>query len=106
MLDWLLDVVRRFAGQTEWFCTDSKGKFSFDFVNTPDSTIEEIDLSRTLINQAGLHNLSNPLSSFLHTTQYCTNLETLYVEGMKVQNANELLSREISLKFKLYWTWK
>lgn len=54
--------VHRFAGQTEWFRVNSKGKFSFDFVNTPDATIEEIDLSRTLINHDGLHNLGNLLS--------------------------------------------
>lgn len=77
MLDSLLDFVYRFAGQSEWFRADSKGKFSFDFVNTPDSTIEEIDLSRTLINYAGLHNLSNPLSSYSYTAQYYTNLGTL-----------------------------
>lgn len=83
----MLDFVCRFAGQTEWFRADSKGKFSFDFVDTPDSAIEEIDLSRTVINHAGLHNLGNSLSSCSQSAQNCTNLETSYVEGTQVQNA-------------------
>ncbi|KAF5895308.1 ATP synthase subunit s-like protein, partial [Clarias magur] len=69
-----------FAGQTEWFRANSKGKFSFDFVNTPNSTIEEIDLSGTLINHDGLHNISNLLSSYSHITQYITILESFNVE--------------------------
>ncbi|KAF7692714.1 distal membrane-arm assembly complex protein 2 [Silurus meridionalis] len=60
----------RFAGQTQWFRSDTKGKFSFDFVNTPDCTIEEIDLSSTLINHDGLHNL---------TSQH--NLRSLHLQG-------------------------
>uniref|UniRef100_A0A3B1K3C7 Distal membrane-arm assembly complex protein 2 n=1 Tax=Astyanax mexicanus TaxID=7994 RepID=A0A3B1K3C7_ASTMX len=47
----------RFADQPEWFRPDSRGKFSYDFLNTPNSTIEEIDLSRTLINHVGLENI-------------------------------------------------
>ncbi|XP_073674565.1 distal membrane-arm assembly complex protein 2 [Garra rufa] len=47
----------RFAGQSEWFRPDSSGKFSYDFMSTPDSQIEEMDLSGTLINHYGLENL-------------------------------------------------
>ncbi|KAI2655985.1 Distal membrane-arm assembly complex protein 2 [Labeo rohita] len=59
--DWLRSqsVIRknRFAGQSEWFRTDSRGKFSYDFMSTPDTQIVEVDLSGTLINHNGLENL-------------------------------------------------
>ncbi|XP_067307668.1 distal membrane-arm assembly complex protein 2 [Pseudorasbora parva] len=47
----------RFAGQSEWFRPDSRGRFSYDFISTPDLHIEEVDLSGTLINHNGLDNL-------------------------------------------------
>ncbi|KAJ8369087.1 hypothetical protein SKAU_G00091150 [Synaphobranchus kaupii] len=47
----------RFAGQSDWFRTNYRGKFSWDFVNFPDVPIEEVDMSRTLINYSGLNNL-------------------------------------------------
>uniref|UniRef100_A0A8C1HI16 Distal membrane-arm assembly complex protein 2 n=2 Tax=Cyprinus carpio TaxID=7962 RepID=A0A8C1HI16_CYPCA len=47
----------RFAGQSEWFRPDSRGRFSYDFMSTPDAKIEEVDLSGTLINHNGLENL-------------------------------------------------
>ncbi|CAL8372225.1 distal membrane-arm assembly complex protein 2 [Gadus morhua] len=52
----------RYAGQSEWFRSDSSGKFSWDFVNQKDSLLEEVDLGHTVINQMGLGNLvGNPL---------------------------------------------
>ncbi|XP_042561188.1 distal membrane-arm assembly complex protein 2-like isoform X3 [Clupea harengus] len=51
----------RFAGQTEWFQPDARGKFSFDFMNFPTSMIEEVDLSGTPINRDGLDNLVSQL---------------------------------------------
>ncbi|XP_043114758.1 distal membrane-arm assembly complex protein 2 [Puntigrus tetrazona] len=47
----------RFAGQSEWFRPSSRGRFSYDFMSTPDAQIEEVDLSGTLINNNGLENL-------------------------------------------------
>ncbi|XP_030633834.1 distal membrane-arm assembly complex protein 2 [Chanos chanos] len=47
----------RFAGQSEWFRPNARGKFSYDFMNYPTSSIEEIDLSGTPINHVGLDNL-------------------------------------------------
>ncbi|XP_053507123.1 distal membrane-arm assembly complex protein 2 [Ictalurus furcatus] len=74
----------RFAGQTAWFRTDSKGKFSFDFVNTPDSTIEEIDLSRTLINQAGLHNLTSQRKLRSLSVQGCPEVDDWFLARLHV----------------------
>lgn len=53
--------VSRFAGQSEWFRPDSRGRFSYDFMSTPDAQIEEVDLSGTIINHNGLDNLGNQL---------------------------------------------
>ena len=56
----------RFAGQTEWFQPDARGKFSFDFMNFPTSMIEEVDLSGTPINRDGLDNLGTAIFSPVH----------------------------------------
>ncbi|XP_051534521.1 distal membrane-arm assembly complex protein 2 isoform X2 [Myxocyprinus asiaticus] len=55
----------KFAGQSEWFRPDSRGRFSYEFVSTPDTHIEEVDLSGTLINHEGLDNLVS--QNKLHT---------------------------------------
>ncbi|XP_072524907.1 distal membrane-arm assembly complex protein 2 [Salminus brasiliensis] len=47
----------RFADQPEWSRPSWKEMQNFDFKNTPNSNIEEIDLSGTLINHFGLKNL-------------------------------------------------
>nr|XP_046170889.1 distal membrane-arm assembly complex protein 2-like isoform X3 [Oncorhynchus gorbuscha] len=47
----------RFAGQSEWFRSDRRGKFSWDFMNHRDTSIEEVDVGNTLINYTGLENL-------------------------------------------------
>ncbi|KAK2868820.1 hypothetical protein Q7C36_000691 [Tachysurus vachellii] len=74
----------RFAGQTEWFRVDSKGKFSFDFVYTPESTIEEIDLSRTLINHAGLHNLTSQHGLRSLSVQGCPEVDDWFLGRLHV----------------------
>ena len=59
----------RYAGQSEWFRSDSSGKFSWDFVNQKDSLLEEVDLGHTVINQMGLGNLGNKhLLSLIYNT--------------------------------------
>nr|XP_046149425.1 distal membrane-arm assembly complex protein 2-like [Oncorhynchus gorbuscha] len=49
----------RFARQSEWFRSDRRGKFSWDFKNCQDSAIEEMDVSNTLINYTGLENVGH-----------------------------------------------
>uniref|UniRef100_A0A8C7HK33 Distal membrane arm assembly component 2 n=1 Tax=Oncorhynchus kisutch TaxID=8019 RepID=A0A8C7HK33_ONCKI len=44
-------------GQSEWFRSDRRGKFSWDFMNHRDTSIEEVDVGNTLINYTGLENL-------------------------------------------------
>ncbi|XP_066559892.1 distal membrane-arm assembly complex protein 2 isoform X2 [Amia ocellicauda] len=47
----------RFAGQSEWFRSDRRGRFSWDFLSLRDVPLEEVDASGTLINHTGLDNL-------------------------------------------------
>ncbi|XP_017579010.1 distal membrane-arm assembly complex protein 2 [Pygocentrus nattereri] len=74
----------RFAGHSDWFRPDSRGKFSYDFLNTPNSTIEEIDLSRTLINHAGLENIvsQNELRSL--SLQGCPEVDDWFLARLHV----------------------
>uniref|UniRef100_A0A672KY51 Si:ch1073-228b5.2 n=1 Tax=Sinocyclocheilus grahami TaxID=75366 RepID=A0A672KY51_SINGR len=51
--------LKIFAGQSEWLRPDSRGRFSYDLMSTPDKQIEEVDLNGTLINHNGLENLVN-----------------------------------------------
>lgn len=45
----------RYAGQSEWFYADQKGKFNLD-LNHRDTPLEEVNMSHTLINYTGLMN--------------------------------------------------
>uniref|UniRef100_A0A3B3S5S2 Distal membrane-arm assembly complex protein 2 n=1 Tax=Paramormyrops kingsleyae TaxID=1676925 RepID=A0A3B3S5S2_9TELE len=47
----------RLAGQSDWVRPNAKGKFSLDFINFSDLSIEEVDASGTVINYMGLNNL-------------------------------------------------
>ncbi|KAM9733964.1 distal membrane-arm assembly complex protein 2 [Menidia menidia] len=49
----------RYVGQSEWFHSDHRGKFSWDFLNHKDTPLEEVDMSNTVINYTGLLNLEN-----------------------------------------------
>ncbi|XP_041797169.1 distal membrane-arm assembly complex protein 2 [Chelmon rostratus] len=52
----------RYAGQSEWFRTDQKGNFNWDFLNYKDTPLEEVNMSSTLINYRGLKNLEGQRS--------------------------------------------
>ncbi|XP_070685686.1 distal membrane-arm assembly complex protein 2 [Pempheris klunzingeri] len=47
----------RYLGQSEWFHTDRRGKFNWDFLDHKDTPLEEVNMSYTLINYRGLRNL-------------------------------------------------
>uniref|UniRef100_A0A8C7Y9R0 Distal membrane arm assembly component 2 n=1 Tax=Oryzias sinensis TaxID=183150 RepID=A0A8C7Y9R0_9TELE len=47
----------QFVGQSEWFHADRRGKFSWGFLKFKNTPLEEVDISRTLINYTGLSNL-------------------------------------------------
>lgn len=50
-------MILRYVGQSEWFRTNQRGKFSWDFLNHKNTPIEEADMSYTIINYTGLENL-------------------------------------------------
>ncbi|CAI5694514.1 unnamed protein product [Oreochromis niloticus] len=52
----------RYVGQSEWFRTNQRGKFSWDFLNHKNTPIEEADMSYTIINYTGLENLERQRS--------------------------------------------
>uniref|UniRef100_A0A3Q3LW33 Distal membrane-arm assembly complex protein 2 n=2 Tax=Mastacembelus armatus TaxID=205130 RepID=A0A3Q3LW33_9TELE len=52
----------RYAGHTDWFRSDRRGKFNWDFLNHKDTPLEEVDMSYTVINYTGLGNLEGQQS--------------------------------------------
>ncbi|MGH0133402.1 UNVERIFIED_CONTAM: hypothetical protein FKN15_030727 [Acipenser sinensis] len=54
---WLLQPLSRFSGQSDWIRPNSRGRFSWDFMEFRDVPIEEVDASGTEINYRGLDNL-------------------------------------------------
>ncbi|XP_041655575.1 distal membrane-arm assembly complex protein 2 [Cheilinus undulatus] len=52
----------RFVGQSEWFLTDRRGKFNWDFLNHKDTQLQDVDMSYTLTNYTGLVNLEGQRS--------------------------------------------
>ncbi|XP_066514490.1 distal membrane-arm assembly complex protein 2-like [Hoplias malabaricus] len=82
----------RFKGQSEWFRPDPRGKFSFDFLNTPELTIEEIDLNRTLINHSGLENIVSQEGLRSLSLQGCVEVDDWLLAHLHVfgENLQEL----------------
>ncbi|XP_076837529.1 distal membrane-arm assembly complex protein 2 [Brachyhypopomus gauderio] len=74
----------RFTGQSEWFRANSKGKFSFDFLNSPDSSIEEIDVTRTLINHNGLDNIVSQRGLCSLRVQGCPQVDDWFLARLHV----------------------
>lgn len=65
----------RFVGHPEWFRTDQRGRFSWDFLSHKDTPLEEVDMSHTVINYTGLENLGkdllNSIFSYFKLTNQC-----------------------------------
>lgn len=57
--------ILRCVGQSDWFRTDQKGKFNWDFLNNKGTPLEDVDMSYTVINYTGLVNLGTELQSSL-----------------------------------------
>uniref|UniRef100_A0A4W4G4D0 Distal membrane-arm assembly complex protein 2 n=1 Tax=Electrophorus electricus TaxID=8005 RepID=A0A4W4G4D0_ELEEL len=74
----------RFTDQSEWVHANSRGKFSYNFLNTPDSTIEEVDLSRTLINHNGLDNIVSQKTLRSLSVQGCPNVDDWFLARLHV----------------------
>ncbi|XP_062409127.1 distal membrane-arm assembly complex protein 2 isoform X2 [Sardina pilchardus] len=74
----------RFAGQTEWFRTNARGRFSYEFMSFPDSMIEDIDLSGTLINHNGLNNIVSQLQLRRLTLRGCPEVDGWFLTRLHV----------------------
>uniref|UniRef100_A0A3Q2ZQJ2 Distal membrane arm assembly component 2 n=1 Tax=Kryptolebias marmoratus TaxID=37003 RepID=A0A3Q2ZQJ2_KRYMA len=50
-------LLSRYVGHSDWYRPNRWGKFSWDFLEHKDTSIEEVDMSYTLINYRGMTNL-------------------------------------------------
>lgn len=86
--------VLRYAGQTDWFRANQRGKFSWDFLNHKDTALEEVDMSYTVINYTGLENLGAEPKLFyfsvsfkitpLHMTMTCVSQLMLMIFSLLI----------------------
>lgn len=69
----------RYDGQSNWFRADHRGKFNWDFMQHKDTPLEEIDMSRTVINYAGLLNLEGQRSLRTLTLRGCPEVDDWFL---------------------------
>ncbi|XP_026221403.1 distal membrane-arm assembly complex protein 2 [Anabas testudineus] len=69
----------RFAGQTDWFRANQRGKFSWDFLNHRDAVLEEVDMSYTVINYTGLDNLAGQKSLRTLSLRGCSQVDDWFL---------------------------
>uniref|UniRef100_A0A673AVU7 Distal membrane-arm assembly complex protein 2 n=2 Tax=Sphaeramia orbicularis TaxID=375764 RepID=A0A673AVU7_9TELE len=74
----------RFKNQSDWFRANTKGKFSWDFVNYKDVQIEEIDLSNTMVNYRGLENLDTQRSLRTLSLKGCPEVDDWFLARLHV----------------------
>ncbi|XP_015253902.1 PREDICTED: ATP synthase subunit s-like protein [Cyprinodon variegatus] len=72
----------RFVGQSEWFRANSRGKFSWEFLNYKDSLVEEVDMSHTVINYTGLSNLERQQHLRTLKLQGCPEVDDWFLAGL------------------------
>uniref|UniRef100_H2SKP6 Distal membrane-arm assembly complex protein 2 n=1 Tax=Takifugu rubripes TaxID=31033 RepID=H2SKP6_TAKRU len=74
----------RFVGQTEWFSSDQRGKFSWDFLNHKDALLEEVNLNYTLINHRGLSNLEGQTCVKTLSLRGCPEVNDWFLAGLHI----------------------
>ncbi|KAF7651041.1 hypothetical protein LDENG_00116560 [Lucifuga dentata] len=74
----------RFAGQSEWFRTDHRGKFNWDFMSHKDTPLEEVDMSHTVINYTGLGNLVGQHSLRTLSLRGCPEVDDWFLSRLHV----------------------
>ncbi|XP_041919465.1 distal membrane-arm assembly complex protein 2 isoform X1 [Alosa sapidissima] len=74
----------RFAGQTEWFRPNARGRFSYEFMTFPDSMIEDVDLSGTPINCDGLDNIVSQLQLRRLTLRSCPEVDGWFLTRLHI----------------------
>ncbi|XP_058860787.1 distal membrane-arm assembly complex protein 2 isoform X2 [Acipenser ruthenus] len=89
---WNLRRKNAFSGQSDWIRPNSRGRFSWDFMEFRDVPIEEVDASGTEINYRGLDNLA-PLSSLRSLSlSHCPHVDDWFLARLHVfsQSLEEL----------------
>ncbi|XP_061576226.1 distal membrane-arm assembly complex protein 2 [Cololabis saira] len=74
----------RYAGQSQWFRADQRGRFSWDFLNHKDSPLEEVDMSHTVINYTGVLNLAEQQSLRTLKLQGCPEVDDWFLARLHV----------------------
>ncbi|KAM9318409.1 distal membrane-arm assembly complex protein 2 [Pholidichthys leucotaenia] len=74
----------RFAGQSEWFRADRRGKFNWDFLDHKDIPLEEVDMSHTVMNYRGLRNIESQRSLRTLKLQGCPEVDDWFLAGLHV----------------------
>lgn len=69
----------RYVGQPEWFRSDCRGKFTWDFLNHKDTPLEEVDMSKTVINYTGLFNLEKQRNLRVLKLQGCPEVDDWFL---------------------------
>ncbi|KAM4565848.1 distal membrane-arm assembly complex protein 2 isoform 2-T2 [Odontesthes bonariensis] len=82
----------RYVGHSDWFHSDHRGKFSWDFLNHKDTPLEEVDMSHTVINYTGLFNLEKQRQLRTLKLQGCPEVDDWFLARLHVfQNSLEEL---------------
>lgn len=82
----------RYVGQSDWFLTDSRGKFNWDFLKYTEAQLQDVNMSHTLINYTGLDNLKNQQSLRTLSVQGCPEVDDWFLARLhKFSNCLEEL---------------
>ncbi|XP_034556819.1 distal membrane-arm assembly complex protein 2 [Notolabrus celidotus] len=74
----------RYVGQSEWFHTDRRGKFNWDFLSHKDTQLQDINMSHTLINYRGLENLEGQRSLRTLSLQGCLEVDDWFLARLHI----------------------
>ncbi|XP_068441415.1 distal membrane-arm assembly complex protein 2 isoform X1 [Clinocottus analis] len=74
----------RYAGQSEWFLTDRRGKFNWAFLDHKDTPLEEVNMSHTIINYRGLVNLEGQKSLRTLSVRGCSEVDDWFLARLHV----------------------
>ncbi|XP_037533992.1 distal membrane-arm assembly complex protein 2 [Nematolebias whitei] len=74
----------RFTGHSDWFRANKRGKFSWDFLKHKETSLEEIDLSYTIVNYRGLANLEKQHHLQILKLQGCSEVDDWFLAGLYI----------------------
>ncbi|KAM6987383.1 distal membrane-arm assembly complex protein 2 [Tautogolabrus adspersus] len=74
----------RYVGQSEWFGSDPRAKFNWDFLNHKDTQLEDVNMSHTLINFTGLGNLEGQRSLRTLSLRGCPEVDDWFLARLHI----------------------